>query len=156
MKESSKVWLLNQLSSFKIISSFIKVSNYVVNIANGIWSGFPLCCVMFYSYHNYKGFGCSSYPKDHLSPVYVRCKKCIKNGVLVKEKYVRKGCLPILSLSKEWKPCGVCGKYYGDRYKSGGVLYIGLTRDLIGQEIKLVCDNESCKDVVLSIGGELW
>lgn len=67
----------------------IRVIDFLIDIINGVWSGFPICCVRFYSYHIYKNRPFEDYPKDPICVWYVRCEKCIKEGRYVKN--IRKG-----------------------------------------------------------------
>ncbi len=70
----------------------IRHANLLSDIANGIWSGFPICCIMKYSFHHYKGWSLDQYPFDPiLHPGYVRCKRCIEEGKVV--SFIRPGCL---------------------------------------------------------------
>ena len=56
---------------------------------NGIWSGFPICCVVMYSLHHFRDLPISMYPVDFENYGYVRCAKCVSEGKYV--KHIRRG-----------------------------------------------------------------
>jgi hypothetical protein len=94
-----------------------------------------------------------TYPKDPVPFVgYVRCAKCIRLGN--RTNHIRKGCIKPLSISHKYKPCYICGLYYGDVYDASGVIKIVENDSL--QMVGYVCQKESCKKEARNLGGEIW
>lgn len=70
----------------------IRHINFFSDIGNGLWAGFPICCILNYAFHHYRELSLSQYPFDPIPfPGYVRCKKCIEKGKIVVN--ARSGCL---------------------------------------------------------------
>lgn len=83
----------------RFLNLTIRSINFLIDFGNGVWSGFPLCCIWMYCTHHIKGLSIEYYPIDFGSAGYIRCAKCIDSGRQV--KHIRNGrIVPLKEIGK--------------------------------------------------------